>query len=107
VYKFLENSEVKPFFALSWVLTWYSYGLDELDLVCRLYDFLMASHPLASLYLAAVIVCSLKEDLLNIPCEFSAVHTYLNNLQKDIPYEALIQEARRLLKKNTTRNIML
>jgi len=79
---FLKNSEVQPFFALSWVLTWYSYGLEELDLVCRLYDFLMASHPLSSLYLGAVIVCSLKEDLLNVPCEFSAVHTYLNNLKK-------------------------
>lgn len=46
-------------FALSWVLTWFAHVYDEFDDVCRIFDFVLATHPLAPVYLStAVSACN-------------------------------------------------
>ena len=49
------RSGAPPHFALSWVLTWFSHDLDDISLICRLYDVCLSGHPLMSLYLATAV----------------------------------------------------
>ena len=43
-----------PFFALSWFITWFAHNLQSLAQISRLFDLLLASHPLMPLYVSAV-----------------------------------------------------
>lgn len=55
LFLFLERSEIQPYFALSWVVTWMSHVIDELSLVARLFDTLINLHPMLMLYVAAEV----------------------------------------------------
>lgn len=47
--------QAQPYFALPWILTWFSHSLGDLDVVARIFDVLLVSHPLMPLYLAAAV----------------------------------------------------
>lgn len=49
----ISASEVQPYFALSWFITWFSHNVPELDDAARIFDVFLSSHPLMPLYFAA------------------------------------------------------
>lgn len=51
--KALMDSQMRPLYALSWVMTWFAHDLTDIQAAYRLYDLFMASHPAMPLYLAA------------------------------------------------------
>eukprot|EP01062_Namystynia_karyoxenos_P063134 TRINITY_DN55954_c0_g1_i1.p1 TRINITY_DN55954_c0_g1~~TRINITY_DN55954_c0_g1_i1.p1 ORF type:complete len:451 (+),score=83.40 TRINITY_DN55954_c0_g1_i1:67-1353(+) len=52
-------------YALSWILTWFAHEYDgRLDVVSRIFDFLLASPPLMIVYLAAACTLSMRDELL-------------------------------------------
>jgi len=53
---FVCRSECYYFFSLSWVITWFGHVIQDNDLVMRLADAFLASHPLMPLYLAAMVI---------------------------------------------------
>lgn len=55
VEKFLVNSSVRPFFALSWFITWFSHDILNNQVVLHFFDFFLASHPLMPLYMCAIV----------------------------------------------------
>jgi hypothetical protein len=63
---FLVRSEVPPYFALSWILTWFSHNFDEFPKITRLFDLFLASHPLMPLYVAIVIVLHRKSEIMKV-----------------------------------------
>lgn len=60
LYNFLVSLEEPaldvPFFALSWLLTWFAHDVPDLESISRLFDLFLSSHPLMPLYLAAVAI---------------------------------------------------
>ncbi|KAJ1669545.1 GTPase-activating protein gyp8, partial [Spiromyces aspiralis] len=50
IYMALERLGIPPFFAISWILSWFAHDLSDLQDMGRLYDFLIASNPLAPIY---------------------------------------------------------
>lgn len=55
VARFLHRANIQSFFALSWVLTWFSHTIYKFDVVVRIFDFLIVSHPTMPLYIAAAV----------------------------------------------------
>ncbi len=51
------SHQVEPYFALPWILTWFSHSLHDLDTISRLFDLFLVSHPLLPLYMAAAVMC--------------------------------------------------
>ncbi|KAL0491612.1 hypothetical protein AKO1_010314 [Acrasis kona] len=66
-------------YALSWVLTWFSHVIDDLDLIGRLFDFFIPNHPLMSIYASAAVVLQRRQELLSVESEFSEVFGLLNS----------------------------
>lgn len=100
LHNYFLQSGVEPFFALSWVLTWFSHGFDDLDTIARLFDFFIASHPLMPLYLGAEIILHFRDQLLqNVECEYSAIHIFLTNIPQNLPFDKLIHKAVKLFEK--------
>lgn len=81
------------YFSLSWIITWYSHDVYDLNLVARLFDVFLSSPPSFPLYLAAAIVLHRKQELLATDCDFALVHNLISHLPHDLPYDLLVTQA--------------
>jgi hypothetical protein len=87
------RSETLPFFPLSWVITWCAHDLQDFEKIARLYDFLICFNPLMSVYLAAAVVMSRRDELLEVECDNAMVHTFLTKFPKNVDLELIISHA--------------
>jgi hypothetical protein len=55
VHAHLFQAEMEPFFALSWVITWFSHEIRDTELVKRLFDAFIVSHPLFPIYVSIAV----------------------------------------------------
>ncbi len=51
----LSIPNFEPFFAVSWLITWFAHELSHLEHVARVFDVLLASPPIYSYYLCATV----------------------------------------------------
>jgi hypothetical protein len=85
VHSHLFDCEMEPFFALSWIITWFSHDVRDTSLVKRLFDFFISSHPLMSIYMSvAMMIHPLNRiEILGSDCDFACVHNVLADLPKN------------------------
>lgn len=93
--EYLEKSEVGTIFALSWLITWYSYVVPEQKDIERLYDFFLSCHPLMPVYFAAQIVLDNADKILDGECEMARIYQLLLQIARkpNLPLETLIQRS--------------
>ncbi|KAF9170404.1 hypothetical protein BGX20_009012 [Mortierella sp. AD010] len=96
IQEFLDKSETLPFFPLSWVITWCSHDLQDFEKIARVFDFLMCFNPLMSVYLAAAVVMSRREELFEVECDNAMVHSFLTKFPKNADLELIISHAHKL-----------
>lgn len=46
---------MEPYFALSWILSWFTHNLTNITKIYRVIDFLICSHPLAVFHMSAEV----------------------------------------------------
>ena len=56
LHEHIMESGIPPFFALSWFITWFAHNVPDLADISRIFDALIASHPLMPLYLSAAVM---------------------------------------------------
>ena len=85
VHDFLTECAMEPFFCISWIITWFAHDVTDTELVKRLYDALLVSHPLFSVYLSMAMVLHPynRRLLLKTECEFAQCHQCLASLPKN------------------------
>jgi hypothetical protein len=85
VHEHLFHCDMEPFFALSWVITWFAHEIRDTDLVKRLFDAFLVSHPLFPIYLSIAMVCHPinREEILQTECDFALIHQTLTGLPKN------------------------
>jgi len=96
--RFLAKSQVQPYAALPWVMTWFSHVLENQPLSERMFDLFLSSPSWMPLYLAAaVVVYMAAHGLYSCPCEFSEVHNFVSRFcsRTNIPWEVMIADALR------------
>ena len=81
----LHGVGMEPFFAISWIITWFSHDVRDTDLVKRLFDVFLVSHPLMPVYMSVAMVLHPinRMEILQAESEFSAVHTALTHLPRN------------------------
>lgn len=84
LHEHLEKSGIEPYFAIPWVLTWFSHDVRDTETASRLFDAFLAAHSLFPLYMAvAMILHPLnRQEILNTECDFSAIHLALQHLPR-------------------------
>lgn len=55
LHKHFVAARMEPFFATSWLLTWFSHDIKKMDIVARIFDVLLCSPPIYSFYLCAAV----------------------------------------------------
>lgn len=99
----LAEAEVGTVFALPWLLTWFSHVLPSSGCQLRVFDWVLACHPLSPLYLAAALVLSSRDRLLAAGCEMAALHVQLSRLPASMcvdGWELALDQARDLMQKH-------
>ncbi|KAL8292688.1 hypothetical protein RQP46_001300 [Phenoliferia psychrophenolica] len=75
-----------PYFSLSWVLTLMSHDLTSLDVISRLFDFLLGHNPAMISYLGVAIILIKKEELALLDDDDPAIlHHTLSKLPAFAP----------------------
>ncbi|KAJ1975102.1 GTPase-activating protein gyp8, partial [Dimargaris verticillata] len=95
----ITHVALPPYFATSWLLTWFSHSLNDLTAISRLFDFFLSSNPLMPVYFVAALILSVREDLLAMEPEFTLFHGYLRDVPSRLTLDKvnhLISEASRL-----------
>lgn len=70
----------EPFFAVSWLLTWFAHNIESPPELLRLFDFFLSSHPLMPLYFSTVLILTHAEEILQQPCDMPSIHQLVKNL---------------------------
>ncbi len=85
VYQHLVDCDMEPYFCLSWIITWFSHDVRDTDLVKRLFDFFIASHPLMSIYVSVAMILHPynRMEVLDADCDFACVHKALVDLPRN------------------------
>ncbi|OMJ94003.1 hypothetical protein SteCoe_2920 [Stentor coeruleus] len=82
----IDTNVNSPMFSLSWVLTWLSHNMHSFDKLCRVFDFCLASHPLAPIYIAAAIILNEKTSIMKC-ADMPEIHQYFHDLVRHIDVE--------------------
>lgn len=88
----VETNINSPMFSLSWVLTWLSHNIHSFDKLCRVFDFCLASHPLAPVYIAAAIIFIEKESIMKCT-DMPEIHQYFHDLVSHIDVERVCDQS--------------
>lgn len=78
LYRFLKSCNAEPFFSLSWILTWFSHEISNVDEIARLFDAILCSHSAYILYLCSsvsLLCLSLRQIL------YLFIYIFLPNLR--------------------------
>ena len=90
LHSYLTSSGLdEPYFCLSWVITWFTHDIHDTDLVKRIFDFFIVSHPLMAVYTSVAMVLHPvnRAEVLKVVEEsggdFACVHGALANLPRN------------------------
>eukprot|EP00795_Rhopilema_esculentum_P001458 gene1458-15883_t len=81
------SAEVGQIFALSWLITWFGHNLERFSVIVRLFDVFIATNPFMPIYVGAAIIESDVENVMELDCEMSTVHSYLSKLPNGLILE--------------------
>lgn len=81
----LQDCDMEPFFCLSWILTWFAHDVRDTNLVKRLFDAFLVSHPLLVLYVSIAMMTHPinRRIILETDCDFAALHHTLSMLPRN------------------------
>eukprot|EP00606_Chrysophyceae_sp_TOSAG23-5_P000768 GSChrysophyteH2.ASY1.ANO1.1344.1 assembled CDS len=99
LFAFLSKALTEPYFATSWLITWFAHDVKDMNTVARIFDGLITSHPLFCLYVSTAIVLSCKEKIFAMECEMSRIHNFLVNICEHdiISFDEILVKADRLM----------
>lgn len=100
--EFIRRSEVEPFFLLSWLITWFSHDIKNLETASRLVDAFISSHQLLPIYVSVALIKSRRDVILNTECEFAMVHGRLSGIPGEVgeeEWDDILIEAVRVMKR--------
>ncbi|OTF73356.1 hypothetical protein BLA29_010532, partial [Euroglyphus maynei] len=95
LYNHLIRSEVGTIFSLSWVITWFSHVLIDLDDILRLFDLFISTHYLTPIYMTVAILMWKKSDILLVDFDMASMHKFLSAIpieHSSLPIDRLVRD---------------
>ena len=83
---------------ISWIITWFSHELHGFEEISRIFDFCLATHSLASVYITAIIVLRKAEEI-KLCTNPEDIHIIIKSLIKDMDIEFILERALLLMRR--------
>ncbi len=55
LYNHMEKAKLEPFFATSWLITWFAHDIGDTEVIARVFDALLCSPPIFCYYVSAAV----------------------------------------------------
>ncbi|OBZ84662.1 TBC1 domain family member 20 [Choanephora cucurbitarum] len=88
---FLEKANVMSYYALSWILTWFSHDFEDYEKVIRLFDLFLSSQAFMPVYVASAITLLRRDEIMQT--EKDLVHSLVTHIPQEMDIERVIQKA--------------
>lgn len=87
---------------VGWILAWFSQKITNFESICRIFDFILANHALAPVYLAAVvriiqILLDLKTSVFALVGDEGIVHTFLYKVLLHLDWDHIVEKSAQLM----------
>ena len=85
VHAHLFDCDMEPYFCLSWIITWFAHDVRDSDVVKRLFDAFLVSHPLLPVYMSVAMLLhpTNRQWILQTDCDFASLHQCLASLPRN------------------------
>ncbi|KAI8149892.1 rab-GTPase-TBC domain-containing protein [Fennellomyces sp. T-0311] len=90
----LDRCHIMPYYALSWILTWFSHDFERFDKVARLFDLFISSSPLMPVYVASSITLLRRHEFLQADPDL--LHSLITHIPQDMDVDAIVEHAVKL-----------
>ena len=99
LYSRLPSVNMEPFFAISWIITWFSHSVKGIQYISRIFDVMLCSPPYYSYYLAAAYVLLHRDSIMDLELDNATIHHNLSGLPslEQFPFEDVLIYADNLL----------
>ncbi|CAG8466261.1 10559_t:CDS:2 [Ambispora gerdemannii] len=108
LYDFLVASEVFPeaISCISWLMTWCSHNVYDLDKLARIFDYMIASSASNTCaYFTAAVILSRKNELLAFnDDDYCLLHGHLSKFPQDANIDSLIEKSVSLQSRHSSEN---
>ncbi|KAG1051764.1 hypothetical protein G6F43_006054 [Rhizopus delemar] len=94
---FLERCNVMPYYAISWILTWFSHDFEKYEKIVRLFDLFISSEAIMPVYLSSAIILLRRDEILK--ADRDIVHSLVTRIPQDMDIERIIQKSVQLQEK--------
>jgi len=86
IFHFLLDAEMEPSVVTSYLITWFSHEIKNEQVISRLFDCMIASHPLFPMYIFTAILIDSRhrDDILSSGCDFASVHMAISSAIKSM-----------------------
>jgi hypothetical protein len=96
------NCKQIPSPCVGWVLAWFTQKLSSFDVICRVFDFILANHPLTPIYLTATvrptqILVELKISIQTQMQDEGTIHDFLNKVLLSVDWDFMLEKSAQLL----------
>ncbi|KAI7902917.1 rab-GTPase-TBC domain-containing protein [Cokeromyces recurvatus] len=88
---FLEKANIMPYYALSWLLTWFSHDFENYEKVIRLFDVFISSQAMMPVYIASAVTLLRRNEIL--AADKDLVHSLITRIPQDMDIEEIIAKA--------------
>ena len=61
---FQEFDEHRLGFTMSWIITWFAHNFEDINVISRIWDYLISSEPSAIVYISSAFIVESKEKLI-------------------------------------------
>jgi len=61
---FEEFEEQKLGFTMPWIITWFAHSFDDINVITRIWDYLISSQASAIVYASAALILESKQSLV-------------------------------------------
>lgn len=106
LYAHLVEAGMFSHIAISWILTWFTHDVDDLNTIVRVYDACLASHPFFPTYISAALVMQKQDVLLSLPADMSRLHKALLELPKTANFDTAIPIAHELFGRHSPTSLI-
>eukprot|EP01084_Bolivina_argentea_P006904 13040_1 len=92
-------------FCVSWLITWFAHEIRDMNVIARIYDYVLCSHELIPLYMSSALLIYFRKELLMQVHDDVTLHCFFQELKwEKIDFNKVIHLSEELFKKYPPRS---
>ncbi|KAI9015110.1 rab-GTPase-TBC domain-containing protein [Gaertneriomyces semiglobifer] len=94
----IDGPEYRPYFAISWILTWFTHDINDIRILTRLWDLFIAHGPVMVVYVCTSLIAAREKEIVGLAesdpdVDSAMLHHMLSKISLSTNWETIITNA--------------